>query len=145
MVRIVVLQKLYGLSDEQVGYQILDWKTFQHFVGLEDSSQVPDRMTVWEFRDRLVVAGAETDLLDAVDRELNRHGYLARGGRMDARQTAAKGFGSHLDEKAWQIPFRVQAYRQYRQALQANPETQGANGERTRYPAPSGCAGRRKH
>jgi IS5 family transposase len=101
MVRIVVLQKLYGLSDEQVEYQILDRKTFQRFVGLEDSSQVPDRTTVWEFRERLVVAGAETVLFDAVDRELNRHGYLARGGQMvDASLVPAPRQHFDKEEKA---------------------------------------------
>lgn len=90
MVRVLVLQKLYGLSDEQVAYQILVRKTSQCFVGLEDSSHVPGRTTVWEFRERLVGAGAETVLFDAIDGELNRHGYLARSGlRVDASLATA--------------------------------------------------------
>jgi hypothetical protein len=101
MVRVLVLQQLQGLSDEQVEYQLLDRMSFQRFVGLRDSSQIPDRTTVWEFRERLVGAGAETALFDAVDRELNRHGYLARSGQMvDASLVPAPRQHFDKDEKA---------------------------------------------
>jgi len=101
MVRVLVLQQLQGLSDEQVEYQLLDRMSFQRFVGLRDSSQIPDRTTVWEFRERLVEAGAETALFDAVDRELNRHGYLARSGQMvDASLVPAPRQHFDKDEKA---------------------------------------------
>ncbi len=43
MVRALVLQTLYGLSDEQMEYQVLDRLSFQRFLGLRRSRQIPDR------------------------------------------------------------------------------------------------------
>jgi len=82
MVRAWVLQNLYGLSDEQMEYQVLDRLSFQRFLGLRRSSQVPDRTTFWTFRERLTAAKAGDALFEAVHRQLAQHGYIARGGQM---------------------------------------------------------------
>jgi transposase, IS5 family len=82
MVRVLVLQQLHGLSDEQMEYQLLDRLSFQRFVGLRYSSQIPDRTTIWNFRERLIAAKADETLFDAVERQLHRHGYLARCGQL---------------------------------------------------------------
>lgn len=82
MVRAWILQNLYGLSDEQMEYQVLDRLSFQRFLGLRRSSQVPDRTTFWTFRERLTVAKAGDALFEAVHRQLAQHGYIARGGQM---------------------------------------------------------------
>jgi IS5 family transposase len=75
--------------------------SYQRFVGLEDSSQIPDRTTVWEFRERLAAAGAETVVFDAVDKELKRQGYIARSGQMvDASLVPAPKQHFNKDEKA---------------------------------------------
>ena len=62
--------------------QLLDRCSFQRFVGLRHSSQVPDRITFWTFRERLLAGGASESIFEAVNRQLDQHGYLARGGRM---------------------------------------------------------------
>jgi IS5 family transposase len=82
MVRTLLLQQLYNLSDEQMEFQLLDRLSFQRFVGLRHSSQIPDRTTLWTFRERLVAAGAAETLFDAVQGELAKHGYIARGGQI---------------------------------------------------------------
>jgi len=82
MVRAWILQNLYGLSDEQMEYQVLDRLSFQRFLGLRRSSQVPDRTTFWTFRERLTVAKAGDALFEAVHRQLAQHGDIARGGQM---------------------------------------------------------------
>ena len=85
MVRALILQNLYGLSDKQMEYQVLDRLSFQRFLGLRRSSQIPDRTTFWTFRERLTVAKAGDALFEAVPRQLAHHGYIARGGqRVDA-------------------------------------------------------------
>lgn len=58
MVRAFILQNLYGLSDEQMEFQVLDRLSFQRFLGLRRSSEVPDRTTFWTFRERLTAAKA---------------------------------------------------------------------------------------
>ncbi|SMF96019.1 Transposase domain [Methylomagnum ishizawai] len=82
MVRAFILQNLHGLSDEQMELQVLDRLSFQRFLGLRHSSQVPDRTTFWTFRERLAAAKAGEALFEAVNRQLARHGYIARGGQI---------------------------------------------------------------
>jgi hypothetical protein len=66
MVRVLVVQQLYNLSDEQMEFQLLDRLSFQRFVGLRQSSQAPDRTTIWTFKERLIKAGAAERIFDAV-------------------------------------------------------------------------------
>ena len=47
MVRVLLIQQLFNLSDEQMEFQLLDRLSFQRFVGLRHSSQIPDRTTIW--------------------------------------------------------------------------------------------------
>lgn len=58
MVRILVLKRLYNLSDEQMEYQLLDRGSYQRFCLLQDAMNVPDRNTIWRFGERLGVGGA---------------------------------------------------------------------------------------
>src|SRR5471030_1564563 len=53
MVRVLLIQQLFNLSDEQMEFQLLDRLSFQRFVGLRTSSQIPDRTTIWTFKERL--------------------------------------------------------------------------------------------
>ena len=46
MVRVLVVQQLYNISDEQMEFQLLDRLSFQRFVGLRQSSQAPNRAVV---------------------------------------------------------------------------------------------------
>lgn len=50
MFKVLVLQVLYGLSDEQAEFQILDRCSFGRFLGLDDGDQVSDAKTIWAHR-----------------------------------------------------------------------------------------------
>ena len=82
MVRVLVIQQLYNLSDEQMEFQLLDRLSFQRFVVLRQSAQAPDRTTIWTFKERLIQAGATGRIFEAVSRQLDRQGSIARGGQM---------------------------------------------------------------
>jgi len=82
MVRMLVLQQLYNLSDEALEYQVLDRRSFLRFVGLEKSSKVPDARTVWVWRDRLKQGDLIGDISAEVGRQLQRAGFIARGGQI---------------------------------------------------------------
>jgi hypothetical protein len=58
MFRVLVLQALYNLSDEQTEYQILDRLSFMRFLGLELHDKVPDARTIWLFLEQLIAAQA---------------------------------------------------------------------------------------
>jgi Transposase and inactivated derivatives, IS5 family len=80
MFKILVLQALYGLSDEAAEYQVRDRLSFMRFLGLGLGDRVPDRTTVWLFREALVAAEAIDALFARFDAELKRQGYFALGG-----------------------------------------------------------------
>jgi IS5 family transposase len=57
MFKVLILQSLYNLSDNQVEYQIRDRLSFARFLGLGMEDEVPDATTVWRFRERLEELG----------------------------------------------------------------------------------------
>ena len=100
MFKILVLQALYGLSDEQAEYQIRDRLSFMRFLGLGLGDQVPDRTTIWLFRETLTKAGAVDALFERFDAALKDRGYFALGGQiLDASIVAAPKQRLSEDEK----------------------------------------------
>ncbi len=90
MFKILVLQALYNLSDDQTEFQIRDRLSFMRFLGLELHARVPDAKTIWLFRELLVRAKAIEGLFDRFDEHLRGHGYLAMSGQIvDATLVAA--------------------------------------------------------
>lgn len=53
MFKILILQRYYNLSDEQVEYQINDRMSFMRFLNLTIADDIPDSRTVWCFREQL--------------------------------------------------------------------------------------------
>jgi len=90
MFKVLVLQALYGLSDAQAEFQIMDRRTFGRFLGIDDGDKVPDETMVWRFREALAQAGAMEKLFARFDAHLKDAGYLAMGGQIvDASIVAA--------------------------------------------------------
>ena len=81
MFKIVVLQKYYGLSEEDTEFQILDRFSFQRFLGLDVSSKVPDKNTVWVFKERLGSDGIKA-LFDSFETVLFKAGLTATEGKI---------------------------------------------------------------
>jgi IS5 family transposase len=102
MFKVLVLQALYSLSDDQAEFQIMDRRTFGRFLGLLDTGDhAPDAKTIWLFREHLVQAGAVESLFARFDRHLSKAGYLAMGGQIvDATVVAAPKQRNTDDEKA---------------------------------------------
>jgi len=82
MFRMLILQSLYNLSDEQIEYQVRDRMSFTRFLGLEFEDDVPDGTTLWLFREKLAQAGLVEKLFERFNQHLNAKGYIARGGQM---------------------------------------------------------------
>ena len=82
MFRMLVLQSLYNLSDEQIEYQVRDRLSFTRFLGRGVEDGIPDGTTLWLFREKLARAGLIATLFDRFDQHLNAKGYIARGGQM---------------------------------------------------------------
>ena len=82
MFRMLVLQALNNLSDEQVEYQVRDRLSFSRFLGLTIEEGIPDATTLWLFREKLAKAGLMEKLFARFDQHLAAKGYMARGGQI---------------------------------------------------------------
>jgi len=101
MLKVLVVQALYGLSDDQAEYQIRDRLSFMRFLGLGLADPVPDAKTIWLFREQLTRARAVDKLFARFDRHLSEAGYLAMGGQIvDATIVAAPKQRNTEAEKA---------------------------------------------
>ena len=78
VVRCLLLQSWYGLSDPELEFQCNDRISFQNFLGLEQ--KVPDFSTIWRIRDRLKERGKEEVIWDELQRQLNAKGYKVKKG-----------------------------------------------------------------
>lgn len=97
MFKILILQALYGMSDDQAEFQIRDRLTFIRFLGLGPGDAVPDAKTIWLFREHLTRAGAVETLFARFDTLLRDKGYLAMSGQiLDASLIPA--LRQHLDD-----------------------------------------------
>ncbi len=100
MFKVLVLQTLYALSDDQTEYQLKDRLSFMRFVGLALHDPVPDAKTIWLYREQLARAGAAEKLFARFDALLRAKGWLAMGGQIiDASIVATPKQPNTDDEK----------------------------------------------
>ncbi len=100
MFRVLVLQVLYTLSDDQAEYQLRDRLSFMRFAGLALQDVVPDAKTIWLYREQLTRAGALARLFARFDAMLAERGFLAMGGQIvDATVVEARRPRLTKDEK----------------------------------------------
>lgn len=78
----LVIQNLYGLSDDQLEYQIQDRRSFQRFLRLDSHQKAPDAKTFWAFRNRLSELKLVEKLFAQFSGQLNQAGFVARKGQM---------------------------------------------------------------
>jgi IS5 family transposase len=82
MFKILILQRYYNLSDDQMEYQILDRMTFMRFLDLELSDKVPDSKTIWLFKETLTKANVVEKLFEKFHDELEKQGYIGNEGKI---------------------------------------------------------------
>jgi IS5 family transposase len=78
LLRVMLLQHLYGLSDPQAEAQLGDRLSFQKFVGLRAGEPVPDETAICRFRQRMIAAGLHERLLELLNAQLAAAGYLVK-------------------------------------------------------------------
>ena len=80
MFKILVLTRMYNLSDNQAEYQINDRRSFMRFLGLDICDTVPDAKTIWKFRNDLTRADVMVELFYLFDRVLKEEGFITHTG-----------------------------------------------------------------
>jgi IS5 family transposase len=78
LLRVMILQHLYNLSDPQAEEQIKDRLSFQKFVQLDTQEAVPDETTICRFRQRLIACDLHEELLGLLNIQLEARGYIVK-------------------------------------------------------------------
>ncbi len=79
--KMLVLQQLFNLSDEELEFQVNDRRSFEEFVGLGVMNTIPDA-TIAFFCERLRKAGVIDELFQRFEEHLRSQGLEARGGQI---------------------------------------------------------------
>ena len=96
MFKILVLQSVYGLADEQTQFQILDRRKFHRFLSTTAADPVPDQNTIREFREKLVRANLFDALFTTSRERLENKGY-----RTCSALRGAEGGAHQLGSGPW--------------------------------------------
>lgn len=92
MLKVLVLQKYHGLSDDATQEQIDDRTSFKNFLGLRIGDEFPDAKTIWDFKQRIEENECQGALriFEAFGQMLENQGLVAREGSIiDASFTDA--------------------------------------------------------
>ncbi len=78
LMKLLVLQQWYGLSDYELERPAGNRISFRHFLGYPVT--IPDRSTIWAFKHRLVDAGVIDDLWADLQQQIDARGLTIRRG-----------------------------------------------------------------
>jgi IS5 family transposase len=82
MVRALVLQQMYGLSDPGLEEALSDRLSFRRFAGLSAEDPTPDHSTISRFRAQLAARGLGALLVAMLDRQLVARGFVLKQGTL---------------------------------------------------------------
>lgn len=95
LVKALLLEAWFTLSDPELEEQVLDRLSFQRFLGVSDRKDIPDETTVCRFRTKLVDIGAMENLFTLVRALIEREGgRYVRARSWMRRSSRPRGDGS---------------------------------------------------
>lgn len=78
LLKLLILQQWYGLSDYELERQAIDRVSFFHFLG--NPTSIPDRSTIWRFRERLIKFKKEEALWNELQKQIEEVGLTIKRG-----------------------------------------------------------------
>jgi transposase, IS5 family len=88
MIKILVLQHWYSLSDQKMERELANNISFMNFLGFPET--IPDSTTIWLFRERLIEKGKIDTIWQELQRQLDAKGLVVKEGSIqDATFIAA--------------------------------------------------------
>ena len=84
MVKILLLQQWYNLSDPQIEREIRDRISFMNFLGYPE--KLPDRNTIWYFRERLSKTGKDRLVFNEITEQIMAKRIRIKKGTMQGSQ-----------------------------------------------------------
>jgi transposase, IS5 family len=82
MFKILILQRYYNLSDDQIEYQINDRMSFMRFLNLTIADVIPESKTVWNFREQIIDLNIVDVVFDLFLKELEQLGLVVNEGKI---------------------------------------------------------------
>ena len=83
MFRVIILQSLYGLSDDQTEFQLKDRRSFERFVSGGDTLyQMPDAKTIWLYKERFKEHGIARKVFKKFNHQLDKANLMAKSGQI---------------------------------------------------------------
>ena len=82
MFKILILQSLYNISDDQMEFCINDHISFMQFLGLQMGDRIPDAKTIWLFRNELAKGHLIEELFTKLNRQLHKEGIIVNKGTL---------------------------------------------------------------
>jgi IS5 family transposase len=118
VVKFLLLQSLYNLSDDACEYMVNDRLSFKRFLGLSISEKAPDARTIWLYRERIKHKKLHDKIFAWFVEQIDKAGYRAQEGQIvDASFIPThKPTGKHKKQFAEEIPLTQE------QASQIDPE-----------------------
>jgi len=107
MFKVVILQRLYNLSDDQTEFQLKDRRSFERFVSSgEIHCQIPDAKTIWLYKERFKENGIARKVFRKFHHQLEKANLIAKSGQIiDAsfvevpRQRNTRDENEHIKEE----------------------------------------------
>lgn len=78
VVRSMLLQSWYGLSDQELEFQCHDRLSFRNFLGFPES--IPDFSTIWKIRDKLKEKKIDDEIWAELQRQIDKKGCKIQKG-----------------------------------------------------------------
>lgn len=82
MFKVLILEHLYNLSDEQMEESLRDRLSFLRFCGFHVSDEIPDYTTICRFRNRLLTQNLYQELFDEFNGQLEEKGLMGKKGTL---------------------------------------------------------------
>lgn len=82
MFKVLILQRYFNLSDDQVEFQICDRISFMRFLKLTVADDVPDSKTIWNFREKIIDLDLTRPLFDLFITKLEELGLILNEGKI---------------------------------------------------------------
>jgi Transposase and inactivated derivatives, IS5 family len=114
-VKMLFLQYAFNLSDEELEDQLIDRLSFQKFVGISFSQEIPDFSTLWYFKEALIEHKLMDRIFSSINHQLELHGLILKKGTIadatiiesgnkplskDKRENLEQEPGSQIDTEA---------------------------------------------
>jgi len=101
VVRSMLLQAWYNLSDQELEYQCYDRLSFRNFLDYPET--IPNFTTIWKIRDRLREEGIDTLIWSEVQQQLDEKGFKVEKGTIQDAAFIEADLGKkryHKEKKA---------------------------------------------